>query len=185
MDMEQRFNTSKAVLILLMTTFTGVLSSTAVANTSSSMFAPKAVSVSPGMVPVNITGYVIAPPPCVINNGQMVEVNFGEIMSTRIDGSNYKQPVVYKVECTKMPTNMMKISVGGNSTGFDSNALRTNITGLGVRILYQNKTLRLGQTINFTYPNAPTLEAIPVRDYSAKLTGGDFSATATLRVEYQ
>ncbi len=185
MDMEQRLNTSKAVLILLMATFTGVLSSAAVANTSSSTFAPRAVPITPGMVPINITGYVIAPPPCVINNGQMVEVDFGEVMSTRIDGANYKRPINYKVECKKMPTNAMKISVVGGDAGFDSNALKTNITGLGVRILYQNKLLRLGQTVNFTYPNIPVLEAIPVRDYSATLSGGDFSAIATLRIEYQ
>ncbi|WP_193016285.1 fimbrial protein [Proteus sp. FME41] len=185
MDMEQRFNTSKAVLILLMTTFTGVLSSAAVASTSSSTVSPMAAGASPGMVPVYISGYVIAPPPCVINNGQMVEVNFGEVMSTRIDGTNYKQPITYNVECKKMPTNAMKISVVGGSAGFDNNALKTNITGLGVHILYQNKMLRLGQTVNFTYPDIPALEAIPVRDYSATLTGGDFSAIATLRIEYQ
>lgn len=184
MDMEQRFNTSKAVLILILTTFTGVLSSAAVANTTSGAFAPRAPIV-PGMVSVNISGNVIAPPPCVINGGKTIEVNFGEVMSTRIDGVNYKQPITYSAECYKMPTNALKISIRGNGTGFDANALTTNITGLGVRILYQGKLLRLEQAVNFTYPNFPVLEAIPVRDYAAALIGGDFEATATLRMEYQ
>ncbi|MBG2875727.1 fimbrial protein [Proteus alimentorum] len=182
MDMEQRFNTSKAVLILLMTTFTGVLSSAAVANTPPTARAGSSI---PGIVYVYISGNVIAPPPCVINGGKTIEVDFGEVMSTRIDGVNYKKPITYSAECRKMPTNTMKVSISGNGTGFDSNALTTNITGLGVRILYQNKLLRLGQEVNFTYPNFPQFEAIPVRDYSASLTGGDFYATATLRVEYQ
>nr|MCD4642067.1 fimbrial protein [Proteus mirabilis] len=68
---------------------------------------------------------------------------------------------------------------------FDANALMTNITGLGIRILYQNKPLKLGQAINFTYPDFPVLEAVPVRDFSTLLVGGDFSTTATLRMEYQ
>ncbi|WPC99920.1 MULTISPECIES: fimbrial protein [Proteus] len=185
MDMEQRLNTSKAVLILLMTTFTGVLSSAAVASTS-----PKAVAapsaVIPGMSYIYIRGNVIAPPPCVINNGKTVEVDFGEVMSTRIDGTNYTRPIVYNAVCKQMPVNTLKVSIVGNGASFDANALRTNFTGLGVRILYQNKTLRLGQTVNFTYPDFPKLEAVPVRDYSTTLTtGGEFTATATLRMEYQ
>ncbi|OAT24996.1 MrfF family protein [Proteus myxofaciens ATCC 19692] len=176
MFMEQQFNTSKAVLIFILTTFTGVLSSTAVA---------KDTLITPGLVPVNITGNVVAPPPCVINKGQMVEVNFGDILSTKIDGVNYKKPINYNAECKNMPVNALKISVVGNGSGFDTNALTTNIAGLGVRLLYQSKALNLGQEINFTYPDFPVLEAIPVKDNSTTLTGGDFAATATLRMEYQ
>ncbi|VTP83596.1 fimbrial subunit [Proteus vulgaris] len=85
----------------------------------------------PGIVYINITGNVIAPPPCLINDGKMIEVNFGEVMSTRIDGTNYKQPVHYTATCQKMPTNAMKVYITGSATGFDSNALQTDITGLG------------------------------------------------------
>lgn len=181
MKMEQRFSPSKAVLIFILATFTGGLSFTAVANLPA-----RAVNgVIPGIVYINITGNVIAPPPCLINDGRMIEVNFGEVMSTRIDGVNYKQPIHYTATCQKMPTNAMKVYVTGSATGFDTNALQTDITGLGVRILYQGKLLDLGKSVNFTYPNLPELEAIPVRDQSASLVGGDFVASGTLHVDYQ
>ena len=79
----------------------------------------------------------------------------------------------------------MKVYITGNATGFDSNALQTNITGLGVRILYQGKLLGLGSAVKFTYPNLPKLEAIHVRDNRETLVGGDFVANATLHVDYQ
>lgn len=182
MVIEQRFNTSKAVLIFILATFTGGLSSTAVASQPARAAAKDLI---PGIVYINITGNVIAPPPCVINGGKMIEVDFGEVMSTRIDGVSYKKPIQYSATCEKMPTNAMKVSITGNATGFDNNALLTNITGLGVRILYQGKLLNLGKTVDFTYPNFPVLEAIPVRDQAETLVGGDFVANATLRVEYQ
>lgn len=181
MKMEQRFSPSKAVLSLILATFTGGLSFTAVAN----LPARAVKDVIPGIVYINITGNVIAPPPCLINDGKMIEVNFGEVMSTRIDGVRYKEPIHYTATCQKMPTNAMKVYVTGGATGFDSNALQTNITGLGVRILYQGKLLDLGKAVNFTYPNLPELEAIPVRDQNEVLVGGDFVASGTLHVDYQ
>lgn len=145
--------------------------------------APKAQI--PGIVYINIRGNVIAPPPCKINNGNMITVDFGEVMSTRIDGDKYKKDIIYTAECTKMPTNAMKLSINGKTASFDNNALETNIGGLGVRILYQGRTLAVGQEVKFTYPQFPELAAVPVRDMSATLTGGAFEAVATLQLDYQ
>ena len=138
----------------------------------------------PGITYVTIRGNVIAPPPCV-NNGNTILVDFGEVMSTRIDGQRYKQPVNYTAECTKMPTNAMTLAITGNTAGFDAGLLQTEIAGLGVRMLYQGRQLNPGEKVKFTYPVFPALEAVPVRDMTAVLTGGDFSAVATLELDYQ
>ncbi len=139
----------------------------------------------PGITYITIRGNVIAPPPCVINNGNTILVDFGEVMSTRIDGQRYKQPVNYTAECTKMPTNAMTLAITGNTAGFDAGLLQTEIAGLGVRMLYQGRPLNPGEKVKFTYPVFPALEAVPVRDMTAVLTGGDFSAVATLELDYQ
>ncbi|TFQ15426.1 fimbrial protein, partial [Escherichia coli] len=107
------------------------------------------------------------------------------VMSTRIDGQRYKQPVNYTAECTKMPTNAMTLAITGNTAGFDAGLLQTEIAGLGVRMLYQGRQLNPGEKVKFTYPVFPALEAVPVRDMTAVLTGGDFSAVATLELDYQ
>ncbi|MFX2482801.1 fimbrial protein [Serratia marcescens] len=135
---------------------------------------------------IKVTVTIVAPPPCVINNNNLIEVNFGnDVMTTRIDGSYKKQPVVYSVECKNAPNNAMKLQIQGNSAGFDGEVLQTNKDGLGVALLRNGNRQPINSWINFTYPTKPTLEAVPVKQAGATLRGGDFSAGATMKVEYQ
>lgn len=39
-------------------------------------------------------------PPCTVNDNKPIEVDFGDVMTTRIDGSNYRQQVNYTLSCT-------------------------------------------------------------------------------------
>ncbi|EMH4216657.1 fimbrial protein [Serratia marcescens] len=135
---------------------------------------------------IKVTVTIVAPPPCVINNNNLIEVNFGnDVMTTRIDGSYKKQPVVYSVECKNAPNNAMKLQIQGVSAGFDSEVLKTNKDGLGVALLRNGNRQPINTWVNFTYPNLPTLEAVPVKQAGATLSGGEFSAGATMKVEYQ
>lgn len=134
---------------------------------------------------IKVTVTIVAPPPCVINNNNLIEVNFGnDVMTSRIDGNYKKQPVVYSVECKNAPNNAMKLQVQGTA-GFDSEVLKTNKDGLGVALLRNGNRQPINTWINFTYPNLPTLEAVPVKQAGATLSGGAFSAGATMKVEYQ
>lgn len=170
----------------LVALITLLLAPTVFANLPNSRISPTAnTRAVPGIVYVNISGVVLAPPPCVINGGNIIEINFGEVMSTRIDGTAYKKEVTYAIVCTKMPTYAMKMSVQGDNAGFDTQSLSTNIDGLGIAILYNNRKLPVGQTVNFTYPNPPQFSVVPVRDLTKKLKGGYFESIATLLIEYQ
>ncbi|MDU7767913.1 MAG: fimbrial protein [Serratia marcescens] len=80
---------------------------------------------------VNVRVTVLSPP-CVINGGQPIEVNFGdEVMTTRIDGSNYRRPVNYTLTCNGQSSNALKLQVQGAAAGFDGQLLRTSQDGLG------------------------------------------------------
>ncbi|NIH24029.1 fimbrial protein [Providencia heimbachae] len=163
-----------------------LFASTVQANLPESRVLPSAgTRATPGIVYVNIRGVVLAPPPCVINDGNLIDINFGEVMSTRIDGSAYKMPVNYNIKCEKMPSKAMKMSVEGNTADFDTQSLSTNIEGLGIAVMRNDSKLPVGQAINFTYPNAPQFSVVPVRDMSKTLTGGYFEAVATLLINYQ
>ncbi|MGQ8775442.1 fimbrial protein [Serratia sp. NA_112.1] len=135
---------------------------------------------------LTVTVTIVAPPPCVINGNNVIEVNFGnDVMTTRVDGSYKKMPVAYRVECTNAPTNAMKMQVSGNGAGFDSGVLQTNRADLGVAFVRNGNRVPLNSWLNFTYPNTPTLEAVLVKQAGATLSGGAFSAGATMKVEYQ
>lgn len=134
-------------------------------------------------VTVKVT--VIAPPPCIINDDRPITVEFGDVMTTGVDGVNYKMPVKYTLSCSGATNNAMSLTIAGNATSFDNAALQTKKNGLGVRLLEGSTPYKINSGIKFTYPNTPALYAVPVKQAGVTLTGGEFSAAATMSVAYQ
>ncbi|HDH0696926.1 TPA: fimbrial protein [Klebsiella aerogenes] len=134
-------------------------------------------------VTVKVT--VMAPPPCVINDDRPIEVEFVDVMTTRVDGDNYKMPVNYTLSCTGGTSNAMKLQVKGTGAAFDATVLQTNKAELGIELRQGDSKLAVNDWLNFTYPNKPELWAVPVKQSGATLTGGEFSAGATMAVDYQ
>lgn len=133
-------------------------------------------------VTVRVT--VVAPPPCVINNDRVIEVGFGDVIAARVDGSEYLQEINYSLEC-KAQNNAMRLSIQGSPTTFNNTALQTNVPDFGIAIRANGQPQAINSWINFTYPNKPALQAVPVKRTGVILSGGDFSAGATLMVNYQ
>jgi type 1 fimbria pilin len=135
---------------------------------------------------IKVTVTIVAPPPCEINNNDLIEVSFGnDVMTTRIDGSYKKRPVVYSIECKNAPNNAMKMQIQGIGAGFDGDVLQTDKDDLGVALLRDGNRQPINTWVNFTYPKLPTFEAVLVKLAGATLSGGAFSAGATMKVEYQ
>ncbi|QXN64809.1 fimbrial protein [Serratia fonticola] len=129
---------------------------------------------------------VLIAPPCEINNNQLIEVNFGnDVLTTRVDGHYKKMPVPYTVLCPDNASNAAMMQIEGNGAVFESEVLLTNITDFGIEIQTQGHRLPINNWVNFSYPNWPPLEAVPVKRPGATLAGGAFSAGATMKVEYQ
>ena len=79
----------------------------------------------------------------------------------------------------------MSIRIDGTGAAFDRNVLGTNISNFGIAILNGGTRLPINTSKEFTYPDWPKLYAVPVKRSGATLSGGVFSAVATIRVEYQ
>lgn len=141
----------------------------------------------PAATKVTVKVTVIEAPPCVINNNQTIEVNFGNVMTNRVDGSNYEQTLYYTLSCTGNSSNALKMQIVGTQagSGFTSNVLQTDAAGLGIALKSGGSAMPLNSWTNFTYPTLPVLTAVPVKGTGASLSGGAFSASATMRVEYQ
>ncbi|CFR06270.1 fimbrial protein [Yersinia kristensenii] len=135
---------------------------------------------------VNVSVTIFAAPPCEINSNNTINVNFGDtVLTSNIDGVNYIKPVNYTLNCTAAADNALKISINGNGATFDTNLLKTSNSGLGIKLIRDGQQLALNTTSNFTYPNVPVLQAVPIKQTNATLSTGYFSGTATLVVEYQ
>ncbi|WP_019410586.1 fimbrial protein [Pseudomonas psychrophila] len=135
---------------------------------------------------VSISGVIVAPPVCIINGGNTLNVPFGnDLMTTRVDGVNYRRSVPYTVTCTGQPSNGMTLKLQGVGAGFNSAVLGTNNVNLGIKLFINGADWSLNNTVNFTYPDLPTMEAVPVKKPASTLSAGAFSASATLVVALQ
>lgn len=141
-----------------------------------------AAKTSTAMIALTVT---IVAPPCVINNNQAITVEFGDVMTTRVDGNNYRMPVNYTLSCPSGSPSAMRLSVEGTAASFSSSLLKTSNPALGIQLQTGTATFPVNFRLNFTYPNKPELWVLPVKQPGATLTGGEFTATATMKVDYQ
>lgn len=132
-------------------------------------------------------GTLVAPPACTINNGEMVDVDFGERVGvSKVDGQNYLQTVNYRITCSPGGNGLlMGLKVTGSATGFDPAALQTNVVDLGIRLLQNGRPLTLNQRFAIDAAAPPLLQAVPVKKPGAALKAGAFMVTATLLADYQ
>lgn len=132
---------------------------------------------------------IVTPPECLLNNSQQEAVHFGDILLTRIDGQEYKQPVPFNLTCTNLAKNTLKITLQGDPTIFNSNgALRTDNSKLGIAFYVNNLRVAVNEPLNAVYTALPKIEAAPVKNSTASFIdtdGGYFTALATFKVEYQ
>lgn len=137
---------------------------------------------------VKVSVTVVKPLPCIINGGRPIEVNFGdEVMTTRIDGYRYRVPIDFSFTCANPYKSAMRMQIRGGTANFGQGLLGTNRDSLGIAILRQQngEPLSLNSWLNFTYPNLVKLDAVPVKRAGVNLDTGEFTASATLRVDYQ
>ncbi|MEB6541869.1 fimbrial protein [Serratia plymuthica] len=135
---------------------------------------------------INITGTVIAPLSCVINDHKTIAVDFGnDLVTTRVDGSNYMKAVNYTLVCKNNTSNAIKMKIEGSATSFNQSALQTDQADLGIELRADGQRFPINSWLNFTYPNKPLLQAVPVKRAGGALKVGAFSVAATLMVDYQ
>ncbi|MGP6457482.1 fimbrial protein [Enterobacter ludwigii] len=134
---------------------------------------------------VNVTG-VIVEGVCEVNNGETLNVDFGNsLRSSEIDGENFLKSIDYTLACEDLASNDLEMQFEGNATSFSDNYLATDKEGLGIKIYINGEVMPLNTWTPFTWPDLPALQAAPVKDDSSEIETGVFSASATLKIQYQ
>ncbi|TQI79104.1 type 1 fimbria pilin [Serratia fonticola] len=136
---------------------------------------------------VTFRGTLVEQPPCEVtgNNGAIIDVDFGDVMTTRIDGENYKKNIDFTLDCAQAVNNALKLRITGPAASFDTSALAGGKTGLGIALLQGTQRLRPGTWLNFSPASVPVLAAVPISDSNVTLDGGAFRVVASLVVDYQ
>ncbi|TFZ53468.1 fimbrial protein [Serratia proteamaculans] len=145
-----------------------------------------AQAASDNQTSITVKVTILHPPPCKINDNRTITVDFGDdIMIPRIDGRYKKRPIEYLLDCTDRTSNALKMQIEGTLSGVDDHSLLTSKNDLGVALSRNGEPLFLNTWFNFDPDNKPRLEAVLVKRSGARISGGVFSAGATLKVDYQ
>lgn len=135
---------------------------------------------------LTFSGTLNEPPPCTIDAGNTIEVDFGDVGIKRVDGVQYRKGVGYTINCgTDTLPWALKLSVNGTATTFDGTAVQTSVPALGIRIFQNNLPFSLNTPLDISLSSPPVLEVVPVKQPGATLAPARFSAVATLLAEYQ
>lgn len=148
-------------------------------------------------VGVHITG-TLTVPPCTINGGQAINVNFGNVLVTNLGDVSYHKKTTVSVACPYYKGTPW-IKVNGtllSGAGNNKNVLSTNIPEFGIA-LFQGDGVSVPLNIDGasaqiasgfsgkgTANGTFTFTAMPYRVGTDQLSGGDFSATASMTITY-
>lgn len=136
---------------------------------------------------VEFTGTLIDPPPCKINDGGQIDVDFEERVGVKkVDGVNYLKTLTYRITCERDISGLgMTLSFIGQPTSYDGAAVETNLDNLGIRVMANGNPFIMNKPLPINPRNPPVLTAVPVKTPGSTLKIGPFNATATLKAEYQ
>nr|WP_241389472.1 MULTISPECIES: fimbrial protein [Serratia] len=139
-----------------------------------------------GDTDINFYGTLIAPPLCEVNEGNNIDVPFGNVGINKVDGINYLTTLDYTVSCeSSTQTWVMYLTLTGDMTAYDGAAVNTTVSGLGIKVFQNGLPFTLGEPVPVNPSALPVLTAVPIKDPVATLTEGNFVGTATLQAEYQ
>lgn len=146
------------------------------------------VQAKDGEADMTFRGTLIEPPPCTINDGNQVDVDFGERVGiNKVNGVNYRQTLNYQIVCENSGDRSwaLTLSLSGAQAGFDNEALQSSKENLGIRVYQNDRPFTPGSSLAIDLSSPPRLEAVPVKNAGSTLTEGAFDAWATLRADYQ
>ncbi|MBU4630958.1 fimbrial protein (plasmid) [Pseudomonas sp. BF61] len=135
---------------------------------------------------MKLFGTLIEPPPCTVNDGGQVDVNFGNRVGVKkVDGVNYQQVMNYQITCDPTANAWdMTLEIIGTPADYDTAAVTSDVTDLAIQIKQNGVPFELNKPIPIRLTNPPILSAVPVKRAGATLLEGPFEATATLRAVY-
>lgn len=139
--------------------------------------------------PINISGTVINPPSCVVNDNKTIVVDFGnDLLTTKVDGNTYMRTLEYTLSCNSSSSNAVKMQIQGTVSAFNNSALQVvEHADLGIALRVNGQPLPINSWLNFTYSQAqrPLLQAVPIKRPGGTLGAGSFGVGATMVVAYQ
>ncbi|HGU9824258.1 TPA: fimbrial protein [Enterobacter cancerogenus] len=126
---------------------------------------------------------------CRVNENGSVKAEFGTVQISELSKASTTVPVT--IACDEVPKGALSMAIKGTGTSFDAQALKTDVTGLGITLtspssekLELNTYYDVTSTFGLTSKTGSfNLTANLVSDGKTELAGGEFNASATLVIQ--
>ncbi|MGQ5793285.1 fimbrial protein [Serratia sp. IR-2025] len=142
---------------------------------------------------ISFSGALVDMPACKINDGNILEVNFGDVGVNKVSevpNELLRRGVFFDINCEGDRPDVF-LRYLGTPTSFNSAAVQSTITDLGIQLSRAGdgqKPVPVGEGWLIKAESENTADfsflAAPVKRKGAELEGGEFSATANLRLEF-
>ncbi|HHL2499697.1 TPA: fimbrial protein [Yersinia enterocolitica] len=129
--------------------------------------------------------YTILVPACTINENKAMSVDFDKVLTQKVNGENYIKQVNYSLQCAGSGSDVYYMKIEGTAAPFNNSALQTNITDFGIALLANDKPLKINDSITFSPDKKPVLHVVPIKRANSQVKGGDFTASAIMKISYQ
>lgn len=132
------------------------------------------------------------PDKCVVNEGQLINVEFGEISGSNLNGASYPQNIPVRFQCEggsfEDGTLNIKLAVSGTAASFSTNAFKTDKNDLGIQIKHNGQLVVPNEF--YPVPNIGNggswnLVAAPLANGGKEIDEGEFNASATIVAAFQ
>lgn len=140
-------------------------------------------NLQPNEVYITVTGRAVIPP-CTINNGTDIDINFGSVGIGATLAGNISVERWIPVVCEDTESTY-SIKIWGKGLAANTQFLATDVTGLGISFSEAQKMLPLNMPFKPSSANGVMLVSHleMTRDFVSG-TEGEFTANATLTTQY-
>ncbi|MFN1150109.1 fimbrial protein [Serratia liquefaciens] len=142
---------------------------------------------TPIRVGVNIHGTVIATASCTFNGQKPLQIDYGDVYISDLAPGHYRKNLDYALNCRgDSDGKQVVMKFMGDGAEFDGQLLKTDIRGLGIKLLNNSNVQPLNSWFVIDPGNQPALEVELVKQDKATFQNGQmFRGAATLVVEYR
>lgn len=134
---------------------------------------------------IEVSGVIVAPPPCQINKDKSTDVDFGDVVIQGIDGKRYTRDVPVSIDCSPTFTGELAFKINGASSPFDESALETSNSDLAIQLTLNGSALKLNEWQGISWRMPLEIKAVPIKNPKKSPTAGPFTVTATMLIAVQ
>lgn len=133
---------------------------------------------------IRISGKLVPPPPCKINNNEEILVDFQRIQIKTLEKSDVRKDVDIPFVCEQDSENFKYfLTVDGPRAQFNNKLVKTNQNNLGFTAELAGVRLDLGKA-QLVNSHHLTLTIVLTKNPDGEVTPGSFSGTGTVTMEY-